>query len=367
MTERTPVQILYISGFADIAGGGQLSFLLLLKYLDRKIFSPAVLLPARGEMAERLEEMSVPFITAGYPRLRSLKIWKTVSFVLRLRDIILARHAAIVHCDTPDMALMAACACRLAGAKLVFHARVSDRYRFDRTIAGLADAVICVSAAAAKRFALSPKSVVVKNGADTRLFSPDDTAEAKKRFGFAADDFVIGYAGQLIKEKGLDTLARAFALAGKTVPNLRLIIIGRGEFEPQLRGILKQNGCMQKTVFTGFIKNSADALKAMDALVFPSRADEGLSRVVVESMACAKPAVVSDSGGNAETVRDGKDGFVIKHDDPRLYAEKIILLAGDKTLAAELGGNARQRVLDFFDAATTAQNVQNVYAAILRK
>src|SRR5690606_37222508 len=95
--------------------------------------------------------------------------------------------------------------------------------------------------------------------------------------------------------------------------------------------------------------------------VLPTTKREGLARAVVEAMAYGRPAVISDSGGNAELVADGESGFVVPVNDPQALAEGIVKLWDDPALRARFGAEARRRIRDIFNVEQGTAKTLQVY------
>ncbi len=91
---------------------------------------------------------------------------------------------------------------------------------------------------------------------------------------------------------------------------------------------------------------STACFEAADFGVLPSRANEGFSNAILESMRAGLPMIVTDIGGNAEAVVDGETGFVVPPADPAALAAALLRLAQDPALRRKLGAAGRERVSD---------------------
>jgi glycosyltransferase involved in cell wall biosynthesis len=227
--------------------------------------------------------------------------------------------------------------------------------------------VICVSQAATARFPAAPreKMFVVHNGVDLELFTPAQRAEAKAKLGLSTAEPVLGYAGRIAPEKGIALILRAFALVRRQLPQARLVIAGRGLYEPEMKRLADELGLGPSAMFVGHKDRSLDAIAALDLLFFPSRAGEGLSRILIEAMACGIPALASDDTSNPEVVTDGQDGFIFRQDLPEAYAEKALLLLGDRKMYEQFSSRAQEKVRGKFDARHTSQKIHAIYDHLL--
>lgn len=358
--------ILYVSGFSDIVGGGQRSFFLLLKNLDRARFRPVVLCPGPGEVSREVSALGCEALFLEKPRLRSWKVWKVLSYIRRLRGIVSASGADLLHCDTLDTAFLAGLS--FTGLPLVFHARVSDKGAIlDKVVPFFCDRIICVSGAVAERFpGAGAKIQVIYNGVNTEDFRPGVSGAAfRARFGIPVEAPLLGYCGQLIEEKGLKVLLEAFKLVNREIPASRLVFAGRGKLEEELKNIVKEAGLGKKVFFTGFTEEIPGFMSALDVFVLPTYHKEGFARVLLEAMACGKPVIATPVGGNAETIVDGVTGFFFPARDHGALAAKLLALLTDKGLAARIGQAGRHRVVNNFSIKRTAEEIHSLYSALL--
>ncbi len=156
------------------------------------------------------------------------------------------------------------------------------------------------------------------------------------------------YAGRMTRSKGIDVLLRAVAGVRRTVPDLKVELIG-GPCD-DYRRLAEELGVDACCTFTGPLANP-EVLRRMAgaaATVVPSRS-EAFGLVNVESMAVGTPVVASAVGGITEIVRHGVDGFLVPPDDPPALAESLATLLTRPDLQRRLGASARERFLAQFE------------------
>ena len=95
-----------------------------------------------------------------------------------------------------------------------------------------------------------------------------------------------------------------------------------------------------------------------DIVVYPTRAEEPLGLVPLEAMSCGRPVVASLSGGIAETVVDGRTGYVVPKDDVEALADRVDRLLRAPALARGLGTEGRRWVEEHFDGRRYAKALQ---------
>jgi glycosyltransferase involved in cell wall biosynthesis len=121
----------------------------------------------------------------------------------------------------------------------------------------------------------------------------------------------------------------------------------------------------RRLIFTGFRLDVASILREVSVSVLPSLS-EGLSNVLLESMASGVPVVATSVGGNLETLEDGVSGILIPPKSPETLAEAVSTLLRDAALAARFAARGRERVKQHFSLDRMLQDTQRLYLELLR-
>jgi glycosyltransferase involved in cell wall biosynthesis len=109
--------------------------------------------------------------------------------------------------------------------------------------------------------------------------------------------------------KGQDLLFQVLALPHWRARPLTVSLYGAGAHEPTLRDLVQMHGLNDSVRFCGHNSDVVQVWREHQALILPSRI-EGLPLVLVEAMLCGRVSIVTDVGGNAEIVEEGKTGFI---------------------------------------------------------
>ncbi|MBC8103078.1 MAG: glycosyltransferase, partial [Cytophagales bacterium] len=211
---------------------------------------------------------------------------------------------------------------RKLGAPLVFHTNqnILKRYPlpfslFEQFAYRNAGAALAYSEDARQVMVtkgLKNPSAVVPYAVELSQFFPreaGDSSEAmvlRRSLGIADSDFVVGYLGRFVPDKGLETLVRAAAriVAGTAPgdPPLKVLMVGAGPQEAELRGQIAALDLAEHFVWTGLVahEKAGDYLRCMEAFALPSVTmphwKEQFGRVLIEAMACGIPVIGSNSG-----------------------------------------------------------------------
>jgi phosphatidylinositol alpha-1,6-mannosyltransferase len=120
--------------------------------------------------------------------------------------------------------------------------------------------------------------------------------------------------------KGVDVTIQALAQIAKTFPNVKYLVIGRGDDRSRLAKLADDLGVTERVIFAGFVptENLAAHYQLADAYVMPSQ--EGFGIVYLEALACGVPVLAGDADGSADPLQDGKLGWRVPHRDSAAVA-----------------------------------------------
>jgi glycosyltransferase involved in cell wall biosynthesis len=211
---------------------------------------------------------------------------------------------------------------------------------------------------------------VVPNAVDIEMFRPAEPGEKAavraSRQWAAADDFLIGYVGRLVPEKGVADILAALA---KLPENAKLVFVGSGPSRRDLELSAEALHVSHRVIFAGSMPLSElpSAMRALDVLVLPShttpRWKEQFGRVLIEAGACAVPSIGSDSGAIPEVIADG--GLIFPEGDPTALAQCIEVMMNNPERRLEYGRVAHHRAQQYFGWNHVAASMRNVYLRVL--
>jgi glycosyltransferase involved in cell wall biosynthesis len=212
------------------------------------------------------------------------------------------------------------------------------------------------------------KCVTIYNGVDTGIFHPDEKARdlIRRRYGIPPQGLVILTLGRLTHEKGHHLLIEALALLRKKLHAIKLLIVGEGENLPALQSLAKKLSVVESVIFTGPVENreTASYYNAADLFLFPTLTVEGLPFVLLEAMACGKPVIASDRGGNREVIRSGENGILIPPGSSQRIADEIELFAAHCEMADRLRRGALSTIRGEFDLVRMIDRMEGEMTAV---
>ncbi len=188
-----------------------------------------------------------------------------------------------------------------------------------------------------------------------------------RSLGLDADALIGIVVANLIPYKGHRDLIEALALAApKLPPSWQVLCVGAdNDLRPELEALAAAKGLAGNVRFLGQRLDVGRLLQAADFGVLPSRANEGFSNAILESMRAGLPMIVTDIGGNAEAVVDGETGFVVPPADPAALAAALLRLAQDPALRRKLGEAGRERVATHFTLDDCVAKYRALYDELL--
>jgi len=175
---------------------------------------------------------------------------------------------------------------------------------------------------------LDPKTIQMMPCAiDSDKFTPGDKQpELVEKYGLAGAKVLMTVArlwsGDIYK--GVDVTIRALPQIAEVFPEVKYLVIGRGDDQPRLAQLAKDLGVSDRVVFAGFVATEElmQHYRLADAYIMPSQ--EGFGIVYLEAMACQVPVLSGDDDGSADPLQDGKLGWRVPHRNPDAVAAACI-------------------------------------------
>lgn len=189
--------------------------------------------------------------------------------------------------------------------------------------------------------------VMPQLGVDEKLFTPKLQPELAAKLGIYQGEFVVGFVGRFVPEKGLLTLLQA--LIGLRDYPWKLLLLGRGELRDILVKIIEENNLQERVIMVESVPHNQvpNYINLMSTLVLPSETTskvktltsvgwkEQFGHVLIEAMACQVPVIGSNSGEIPHVIGDA--GLIFPEGDIQALANCILQLRQNPDLAERLG------------------------------
>jgi glycosyltransferase involved in cell wall biosynthesis len=283
-----------------------------------------------------------------------------VSWIRLLRKI----RPQVVMTGTPKAALLGMLSSRVVRVRnrvyLVRGLRLETQRGFGARVGAIFERitcfastnVLCVSESLQKamvqgRLASSKKVQVFghgsSNGVEIGRFHPpseNERSAARHQFGIDKNSAVVGFAGRLVPDKGLQEILSAIAIIQAHQPNALLLIAGNtddGSISPEKIEMLSRD---LPIVFAGRVENMVNFYHALDIFCLPSHR-EGMPNVNLEAASCGLPVVTTTATGCIDSVLPDRTGLVVAPRDHEALADSLMVLLGNSEKRTAFGLHGR--------------------------
>jgi len=222
------------------------------------------------------------------------------------------------------------------------------------------------------------KIQVCWNGVDPVKYNPDrinpqDIFTLRKTYGITTDEVMLFFVGRLVKVKGADNLVQAMPNVLQDFPNTKLVLLGVGDMEADIRRMIKNLGLQKKILLRNeFVPEEERILHyaASDVVVLPSLY-EPFGIVCTEAMSMRKPVVVGARGTNGmreQVIPSGENqcGRHVNPFEPTDISWGIKQVLESKEKRVQMGNNARKQVIQKFSWDIIAQRTLDIYKDFIK-
>ena len=181
-----------------------------------------------------------------------------------------------------------------------------------------------------------------------------------------SDQNLILFAGQIIRGKGVDVLLQALALVRG---RFECVILGDGSDRARCERLARKLGLGDRVQFKGFVPQTelkrfySDCTVVAVSSVWP----EPIATIGLEAMRYALPVVAFNSGGIADWLIDGQNGFLVPWMDHRQFAARLEQLLADKALARQMGERGLEMAGERFDFDRYIEALEEMFHNVIRE
>lgn len=340
-----------------------------------------------GELIERARRNGVRTVVidemrrAIHPVRDAVVFWKLVRLLRRMRP-------AIVHTHSSKAGVLGRLAAWVARVPIIIHTihglpfhpyenplKNAVYIAGERVAAWVSDRILTVCDVMAEKSLAEGvgtaglyRTVYSGMEVDEFMGRAGERKRTRAEFGFAPDDIVVGKIARLFHLKGHEFVLRAAPRIVRACPRVKFFFVGDGILREELAQMAQRLGVGDRVVFAGLVdsREIPRMIHAMDIVVHTSLR-EGLARVLVQGLLCAKPVVSYDIDGAREVIIDRVTGRLLPPETVDELADAIIELASDPAAADALGREGQRRFADQFRTETMVRDIHDVYIELLRR
>ena len=198
----------------------------------------------------------------------------------------------------------------------------------------------------------------IPNFVNTENFFLLDKKKSREKYGFNESDKILLTLSRLVSRKGHEVVINAISLIVKKIPQIKYVIAGSGEkrYEKNLKVLVSNLKLEKNVLFLGYIdeEKKNDLYNACDIYIMNSHKtnykgdSEGFGITFLESNACGKPIIGTNSGGIPDAIDHRENGLLIEANQPSKTADAILELFNDKELYNQLSKNGLERIKENF-------------------
>jgi glycosyltransferase involved in cell wall biosynthesis len=206
------------------------------------------------------------------------------------------------------------------------------------------------------------KIVTIPVGIDTKIFKPLKQKKSKNTL------FFLGILDKFHRYKGLDYLIKALAKVKQKIPNIKLIVGGKGELAEEYEELTRNLGLENNIRFAGYIeeKNLIRLYNQSQIFILPSVGhEEGFGIVLLEAMACKTPVICTNIVGVAEDVGKSNAGIVVRPKDIEELSHAILHILKNNAVRRKIGENALKLVRQKYSSEKMAESFEKIYERAL--
>lgn len=383
MSKKT---ILFIHQSSDLYGSDK-ALLLLVQELNKKLFTPIIVLPRKGPLLDELLKNNIKVIITPvlniHKRMFNLRELLLLPFnliksIFKLNKELKGIKIDIIQSNTVVVTLGFVYA-KLKRIKHFWHLhevlespRIAVKV-FSWLVKVFSDVTIFNSIATKESFCkqqprIRENSIVIYNGLEReeKITSNLGIEELRKSLMFSSNDIILGLVGRINENKGHSLLLEAFKKIEKDQPGVRLLFIGspvKGKeyVLESLKNQIVELHLENKVKIITFQKEIWKFWDIIDIAVVPSTISESFGLVALEAMLSNKPVIVSDIGALKEVVEENITGLLFHINEEDSLKNSINLLIENKSLRIKYGEAGFLRAKKLFTLDNYIKQFEKIY------
>ena len=211
------------------------------------------------------------------------------------------------------------------------------------------------------------KMIVIPNGYNLKNFKISESMRFnfRKKYKLNKDFFLIGMVARFDKQKDHRTLLKSIFEAKKNLDSIKCILVGKNinKHNKKLINWIHYYNLKNNIILLGSRRDINSIMNALDLHILSSAYGEGFPNVLAESMACGTPCIATRVGDSEYIL--GKTGWIVKPNDYKSIAEKILILANESPKnRIKRSLSARSHIEHNFSIKNMIDNYNNLYSEI---
>lgn len=213
-----------------------------------------------------------------------------------------------------------------------------------------------------KKFCMSEKYFIIPNAVDTEkfAFNAENRKEIRQKFNISDEEIVVGNVGRLSNEKNQKFLIEILRYMRSVQDNSKVLIVGGGELEYDLKNLALELGVKNNLIITGAVNDVYKYYSAMDVFVMPSLY-EGLPFTAVEAQANGLKCVFADKISRMSNI-SGDVTFLSLQDSLSIWREKIFDAGSSRSDSEHI-----QQVRNRYNLNVETRKIEQKYKCLVKR
>jgi glycosyltransferase involved in cell wall biosynthesis len=349
--------------------------------------------PEKGIIFKRAKDAGIDIFPAHFKKSNPISVLKLLSLINREKPDIVNTHSSSDSWVTTIAARLSPLSPKIIRTRHL-STPISTSY-FSRLLYNiLPDAIITTGEEIRQRMIHDNKFSVSKifsipTGVDLKRFNPENVKPAQLKTpptppfnsplskggyrgveggrGELRDSFSMGMIGALRSWKGHRYFIEAVPEILNQIPDAVFYIVGDGPQYENIKHLIKKYSLEDKVFMLGHREDIPEIIAAINVIVHPSYANEGVPPSILQTLAMKKPVVASDTGSIREVIMNGQTGFLIPTKNPFKIASKVIELYRNPKLCERFGEAGRKLVEKHYSIDQMLDKIERLYKTYHRQ
>lgn len=212
------------------------------------------------------------------------------------------------------------------------------------------------------------KTEIISNAIDVEEIMKIDLANSQEviqEFNIPKDKTILGFIGRLDEQKGIIPFINEFAKYKDDFGDCRILLVGNGSQEEEIRSLIKELEVEELFILTGFQNDVYKFYSIIDVFILPSLY-EGLPMVLLEAMTFKKTVVSMNVGSISEVIENNKTGILIEKGNYEQFIFGLKKIKEEKLCREKIGKNAIEYIKEKFDIKAYVDKVEQCYETIIQ-
>lgn len=302
------------------------------------------------------------------------------SLISAIRRVLKSEKIDVIHCHQYTPWVYGVIAAIGIGTKVIFteHGRFYPdtsswkRRMVNPILSFFTDSITAISKATKQalvdyEFLSANKIEVVYNGITAlEKFEPNEIDSLKRELSIKHTDIVLGTVARLDPIKNHAMMLDAFSMVLKKHPSTKLVIVGDGKLNKELKKQCELLSIANSVIFTGYITKPSLYIQMFDIFLLSSLS-EGASMTLLEAMSVGKPCVVTEAGGNSELISSENNGLVTENKVVESFVFAILEIIRNDYERTKMGKTSRERYSQLFSVDIMSGKYASLYESLLIK